>query len=41
MKTSIAVAVAVVVLTGCNTIEGVGMDISGAARTVGGWFGGR
>ena len=26
-------------LAGCNTVEGVGMDISGAARAVGGWFG--
>ena len=41
MRTSIALAVAVVVLAGCNTVEGVGMDISGAARTVGGWVGGQ
>ena len=25
-------------LAGCNTIAGVGDDISGAARTVQGWF---
>ena len=27
-------------LAGCNTVEGVGMDISSSARTVAGWFGG-
>lgn len=27
-------------LAGCATVEGAGRDISGAARTVGGWFGG-
>lgn len=27
-------------LAGCGTVEGAGRDISGAARTVGGWFGG-
>ena len=37
----VALAVAVALVSGCNTVEGVGMDISGAARTVGGWFGGR
>ncbi len=26
-------------LAGCATVEGVGRDISGGARTVGGWFG--
>ncbi|RBI85026.1 entericidin EcnA/B family protein [Rhodosalinus halophilus] len=25
-------------LTGCATIDGVGQDISGVARTVEGWF---
>ncbi|WP_201155494.1 lipoprotein [Rhodobaculum claviforme] len=38
MRTSIALAVAVAMLAGCNTVEGVGMDISGTARTVGGWL---
>ena len=38
--TGLALAVAIAVLAGCNTVEGVGMDISGAARTVGGWLGG-
>ncbi len=28
-------------LAGCNTIEGVGLDIAGGARSVGGWLGGR
>ena len=41
-ETTLAVlAMALVALAGCNTVEGVGMDISGAARAVGGWFGGR
>lgn len=25
-------------LAGCNTIDGVGQDISGGANRVGGWF---
>jgi predicted small secreted protein len=25
-------------LTGCATIDGIGQDISGGARRVGGWF---
>ena len=31
---------AIAALAGCSTVEGVGMDISSGARTVGGWFGG-
>lgn len=27
------------VLAGCNTVAGVGDDVSGGARTVQGWFG--
>jgi predicted small secreted protein len=27
-------------LTACNTVEGVGTDISASARTVSSWFGG-
>mgnify|MGYP001390840715 CR=1 FL=1 len=27
-------------LAGCNTVAGVGEDVSGGARTVQGWFGG-
>ena len=26
------------VLAGCNTVSGVGEDVSGGARTVQGWF---
>jgi predicted small secreted protein len=29
-----------VALSGCNTISGVGQDISGGANRVSGWFGG-
>lgn len=34
-------AVLAAALAGCNTVEGIGLDISSSARTVGGWFGGR
>lgn len=27
-------------LAGCNTVAGMGADISNTANTVGGWFGG-
>ncbi|MFZ5961694.1 entericidin EcnA/B family protein [Thalassococcus sp. BH17M4-6] len=37
MKTLIILATAAL-LTGCATIDGVGQDVSGAARTVQGWF---
>ncbi len=37
---SLALVLALTAPTGCNTVEGVGMDISTGARTVGGWFGG-
>ena len=36
MKTRIALVL--FLMAGCNTVEGVGMDISSSARTVGGWF---
>lgn len=39
---ALAPALAVVLtlaLAGCATVEGAGRDISGAARTVGGWVG--
>ena len=39
MKTRIALIVLLALAAGCNTVEGVGMDISASARTVGGWFG--
>ena len=32
------IVVALVSLAGCNTVAGVGDDISGAARTVQSWF---
>lgn len=31
---------ALLTLTACNTVAGVGEDVSGGARTVQGWFGG-
>ncbi|SEO28803.1 hypothetical protein SAMN04490248_103173 [Salinihabitans flavidus] len=37
MKT-LMLAGLVALLAGCATIEGVGHDISGGARTVQGWF---
>ncbi|MEL6649152.1 MAG: lipoprotein [Pseudomonadota bacterium] len=38
MKKLFAVALIAVTLSGCATIDGVGRDISGAARGVQGWF---
>lgn len=42
MRTRLAIVAVglVLALAGCNTVEGVGLDIAGGARTVGGWFGG-
>lgn len=37
MKRAFLVA-ALAVLAGCNTVAGVGDDVSGGARTVQGWF---
>ncbi|WP_138934090.1 entericidin EcnA/B family protein [Roseovarius arcticus] len=37
MKTMIAIC-ALALLAGCATVDGVGQDISGAARGVQGWF---
>lgn len=34
----IALALLLAALTGCNTIAGVGDDVSSGARTVQGWF---
>lgn len=31
---------ALLTLSACNTVAGVGEDVSGGARTVQGWFGG-
>jgi predicted small secreted protein len=39
MKKLMLVA-ALVALAACNTVAGVGEDVSGGARTVQGWFGG-
>lgn len=38
MKKLIALALISAALTGCATIDGVGRDISGAARGVQSWF---
>lgn len=38
MKTLLAIALALLTLTACNTVEGVGRDISGGANVVRGWF---
>ena len=35
---AILVAAATLALAGCNTVAGVGEDVSGGARTVQGWF---
>lgn len=34
----LALSVAVLALSACNTVEGVGRDISGASNIVRGWF---
>lgn len=34
-----ALLLTLTVLAGCNTVEGVGRDLSGAAVTVRGWMG--
>jgi len=38
MKRLIAAAMIAAGLTGCGTIDGIGRDISGAARGVESWF---
>jgi predicted small secreted protein len=38
MKHALWIAVTVTLLAGCNTVEGVGRDISGGANVVRGWF---
>ena len=38
-RLALVLALAVMASAGCNTVEGIGMDISSSARTVGGWFG--
>lgn len=39
MKRLTLIAAACLVLAGCNTVAGVGEDVSGGARTVQGWLG--
>ncbi|QPZ91241.1 lipoprotein [Thioclava electrotropha] len=38
MKRLILLAAVAAALAGCNTVAGVGDDISGGARSVQGWF---
>ena len=39
MKTAtLLMALALAGLSGCNTVDGVGRDISGGAQRVGDWF---
>jgi len=38
MRKLILLAALAAALAGCNTIAGVGEDVSGGARTVQGWF---
>lgn len=38
MKRLIALALLAVALSGCATVDGIGRDISGAARGVQSWF---
>lgn len=35
---ALTLIVATLALAGCNTVEGVGRDISGGANVVRGWF---
>jgi predicted small secreted protein len=39
-KIAVALTLALLALAGCNTVEGVGEDIAGGARTVGRMVGG-
>lgn len=34
----LAAVIALTVLAGCNTVDGIGRDISGGANRVAGWF---
>lgn len=38
MKKILLIGAVLAALAGCNTIAGVGDDVSGGARTVQGWF---
>ena len=37
---ALRVLILILALGGCNTVAGLGEDITSGARTVGGWFGG-
>lgn len=39
MKKMILIGTLLCALAGCNTVAGVGDDVSGGARTVQGWLG--
>lgn len=38
MTKAICLALALLTLASCNTVEGIGRDISGGANAVRGWF---
>lgn len=38
MKKAVLFGIVALTLAGCGTVEGVGKDISGGARTVQSWF---
>lgn len=40
MKKMVMLLAVLATLTGCNTVAGVGQDISGGANRVAGWLGG-
>ncbi len=40
MKKTIAMLAVLAALAGCNTVSGIGQDISGGANRVAGWLGG-
>ena len=40
MKTKLVVLALLAALAGCNTVSGVGQDISSGANHVAGWIGG-
>ena len=40
MKKIMLLGLLAAAMTGCNTVSGVGQDVSQGAQTVQGWFGG-
>ncbi|GHE04144.1 hypothetical protein U879_01710 [Defluviimonas sp. 20V17] len=38
MKKNLILLIALIGLSACNTVAGVGEDVTGGARTVQGWF---